>query len=1054
MFLHRRNIFRASLLCAILMASQAFAARGYQRLSFTFDQPAQMKILASGNQLVLDFTQPVTLSPAQMRGKLGPHATDVTLGKDGKQVIITLDASYHTRQFVSGNTVGLDILTGSAGTPAAGSPILTTKQEPEAKLETEVLQEVAKPAPPILTTKEEPQPFAPEPKAAIEQPTPPEAPTVPTPPAAPAVVASEEPVTAEQPAETTPPAAAEESVSTQPLKAPASTDDFLVTAHASEIGTWINFPWTTRVATVVFERAEDLWIIFSEPQNINTKLLHPLLPSSVAAVEQFRVEGFTVLRLTTNGSLHATARQPKGSYQWQMLITQRKPVAALDTLVTGESDGDNATHLLFGLHDMDKPLKFYDPRIGDLVVAVPTYEEGRGVVEAKQFPAINVLATQQGVVVTSLRDDITTNRSRVGLKLDGILGLSVSPNLPTITSDAIPIKNASPQSNVMIPYEQWYIPPGDYIKIRAERLRNAANATPAARPDALFAMVQLTLGQGYEAEAKGYLDLIRAHYPDYYRANQLALLHAACNLLMQRPDDAAEDIAAPELAELEETELWKDAINLFKPIPSLAVADAQQLETKIEQSSVVTNAGATVLEDVSLPPTINPNATEFDYLGYNKPFIRFYPPRIRQKLAILAAEYYLKSGGEEKALAVYDTLNIDNILKPIQPYAEYALGKIAAKKNQTQQAIDIFKRLSEQQGNLYIQSLARYEDAVFRYKNGQLTVADATTIIEHVRFAWRGDAFERALLGNLATIYKENNQFDNTLRTWKYIITSFPNDPDTLAITGDMGDLFQSLFIGGEADKMPVLKSLALFYEFRELTPIGEKGDEIIQRLADRLAAVDLLDRAAKLLEHQIKFRVGGEARARIGARLALISLLNQEPARALDVLQTTNYGGASQELQRERQQLMAQALSRLGKNEEALSMLYSDTSREGGLLRLDILWGMQDWPNIVNQAEDVLAERPNLTDPLNPQETEVLLKLALAYSFEGDYTQLGYLRDYYMGLVPESPIKEIFSFVTNDTAPIDTEDFELVTKQITNTESFLNLFREKIAAGKLSETL
>ena len=39
----------------------------------------------------------------------------------------------------------------------------------------------------------------------------------------------------------------------------------------------------------------------------------------------------------------------------------------------------------------------------------------------------------------------------------------------------------------------------------------------------------------------------------------------------------------------------------------------------------------------------------------------------------------------------------------------------------------------------------------------------------------------------------------------------------------------------------------AMFYEFRELTPIGRRGDEMIRRLADRLVAVDLLDQAGEL---------------------------------------------------------------------------------------------------------------------------------------------------------------------------------------------------------------
>ncbi len=308
------------------------------------------------------------------------------------------------------------------------------------------------------------------------------------------------------------------------------------------------------------------------------------------------------------------------------------------------------------------------------------------------------------------------------------------------------------------------------------------------------------------------------------------------------------------------------------------------------------------------------------------------------------------------------------------------------------------------------------------------------------------------MLETLAKIYHEEKQYDNQLRAMKFLLQSFPGEVDTLTLAGDMSELFEELFLNGLADDMPPLKSLGLFYEFRELTPIGEKGDLIIQKLADRLASVDLLERATQLLENQVRFRVSGEARARVGARLSLLYLLNKEPQRALEVLEITNYGAMDTDLKRQRTQLTAQALAENKRPEQALSLLNSDMSEEGGLLRLDILWGMQDWPNVINAAEDILGRRANLTEPLSPRETPVLLKLSLAYAFEEDPTQLRYLRDYYMGLVPEGPYKEIFDYLTNDTAPLDADDFALVAKQISRTESFLDTFKTKIAQGRLSE--
>ena len=59
----------------------------------------------------------------------------------------------------------------------------------------------------------------------------------------------------------------------------------------------------------------------------------------------------------------------------------------------------------------------------------------------------------------------------------------------------------------------------------------------------------------------------------------------------------------------------------------------------------------------------------------------------------------------------------------------------------------------------------------------------------------------------------------------------------------------------------------------------------MIRKLADRLAQVDLLGRAAELLQRQIDFKLE-EGAAESRARLATIRVLNKEPELALDALQ------------------------------------------------------------------------------------------------------------------------------------------------------------------------
>lgn len=909
----------------------------------------------------------------------------------------------------------------------APSPVLTTKKlEPEQPPLPEVPPAAALgPAPeptipkPVLTTKSpEPAP-APETPAAVASPAAPEAPPAPQP------------------------------------KPPVVVDSgpFLVGASPTNEGTRLDFPWKERVATAIFERGNDIWVVFSKTADANIALLRTVLPKSVITIDQFAYDGATVLRLGTDGTLHATASQPANSYTWRVLLSSQIPTTALDIPVSNDKDKSGKTYLQLNAFDVAAPLQFYDPQIGDMLVVIPTFELGRGVANQKTAPGLTILRTQQGIAVASLRDDLTTTHGRTGIKLFGGESLPVSQNLPVLSSNAAPVPGVTATSSVMIPYEQWYVAPADFVRNRAARLQTLTTAPAANKPEAMMDMVRLYLGQGMATEALGYLQLIQQFYPEYYVNNKLAMLTAASDLLTNRLPEARLAIDAPELQDLKEAQLWRDAIGLFAPPPS-AVQQLVQAAATPEAEKPAEGQSATPPAAEAVPAAPPPRRAEFDFMKYNKQFIRFYPPRIRQRLAIMAADYYLDSGQPDQAVLTYDSLNGDGILEPVQPYAELMIGRIAAAKDKNKEALVAFDRLAKQHDDLYVQARARYEALMLRYNRGMLPPQAAIDGLEHLRISWRGDGLEREMLVNLAHIYTKEKQYDNTLRSWKYLLQSFPGDPDTLTIAGDMTELFEDLFLHGMADDMTPLKSLALFYEFRELTPIGTPGDEIIQKLADRLAAVDLLDRATQLLEHQVKFRVGGEMRARVGARLGLLYLLNKQPKRALEILETTNYGEMPTDLRRHRLQLTAQALAENGKPEEALSLLYNDASREGTLLRLDILWGMQDWPNVIDEAEAMLAMRPNLTDPLTTTETPVLLKLALAYSFEGDRDQLGYLRDYYMGLMADTQYKEIFDFITNDTTPLDTEDFALVAKQISRTESFLDSFKTQIAQGRLSDAV
>ena len=208
-----------------------------------------------------------------------------------------------------------------------------------------------------------------------------------------------------------------------------------------------------------------------------------------------------------------------------------------------------------------------------------------------------------------------------------------------------------------------------------------------------------------------------------------------------------------------------------------------------------------------------------------------------------------------------------------------------------------------------------------------------------------------------------------------------------------MDELFRELFLNGRANKLDPINALALYFDFRELTPGGRDGDQMIRILADRLAAVDLLDRAAQLLDHQVKFRLRGEQKARVGARLAVIHLLDQKPSDALRILRASRWVKLPKAIDAERRHLQARALVELDRDAEALKLIGGDPTRSAELIRSEIHWRRKDWVKAAASLESILGDRWKIDMPLDEIEQTQILRLAMALTFENSRAGLDSLR-------------------------------------------------------------
>ena len=151
-----------------------------------------------------------------------------------------------------------------------------------------------------------------------------------------------------------------------------------------------------------------------------------------------------------------------------------------------------------------------------------------------------------------------------------------------------------------------------------------------------------------------------------------------------------------------------------------------------------------------------------------------------------------------------------------------------------------------------------------QHGRGNLKRADAINDLETLTTTWRGDETEAEALQLLARLYTEDGRFRDAFHVMRTALKAHPNAELTRRIQEESMTSFEGLFLAGKGDALPAIEALALFYDFRELTPIGRRGDEMIRRLADRLVAVDLLYQASELLQHQVDHRLQGAARAQV----------------------------------------------------------------------------------------------------------------------------------------------------------------------------------------------
>ena len=89
----------------------------------------------------------------------------------------------------------------------------------------------------------------------------------------------------------------------------------------------------------------------------------------------------------------------------------------------------------------------------------------------------------------------------------------------------------------------------------------------------------------------------------------------------------------------------------------------------------------------------------------------------------------------------------------------------------------------------------------------------------------------------MAHLYTEEGRYREAFHVMRVAMLAHPNSELTRKIQDEAAVTFDACSWRAKGDALQAGRGAGLFYDYRELTPIGRRGDEMIRRLADRLVA-------------------------------------------------------------------------------------------------------------------------------------------------------------------------------------------------------------------------
>ncbi|MDA9533617.1 tetratricopeptide repeat protein [Bradyrhizobium sp. CCBAU 25338] len=769
-----------------------------------------------------------------------------------------------------------------------------------------------------------------------------------------------------------------------------------VDARRDSDGLRVTFPLQVATPAAAFRRGDTVWLVFDTPKPIDVEAIRTKGGAMIGEVDRIPLDkGQAVrIRLTRPLVYSLTSEEVGKETNWLLTLADKIQATPLPLMMSRNITDPALANIAIPFANPGLLHKLTDPDAGDTLYVVTAQRPVRGFIKRQDLVDLSLLESAHGIAIRPNSDEVGVEVGSDKVIVGKKGGLTLSPV-------DISAERAPTAVRPIFSPEGWRKGQSENFMARQSELMMAISAVePALRSLPRLDLAQFYMSRAMYHEAKAVTDVMLTDPLNKEESGAL-IMHAIASILIGRPAQGLKDLANPVIGNSHDSQLWK----------ALAYARQGKWADAREKFKNVEFAIASLPLDIQRIVTMDAMRASLevkDYAGASKRRSELevvgVPPEAAPGFAVLRGRLAEALGHDKDALDDY---------------------KFAVASSDRQAAAE-----------------AKQLEVALRQKRDEISKEEALRELETLSMTWRGDTTEVKTLQMLSQLYAENGRYRDALTAARTATRLQPNAEASRQAQDLASELFTQLFLGPKGDELPPVEALGMFYEFRELTPIGRRGDELIRRLADRLASIDLLDQAAELLQYQVDHRLEGAARAQVAARLSMIYLANRKPDMAITALRASRISDLSGELRQQRLLLEARAQSDVGRHDLALDIVSNVSGREVLRLRSDIFWAARRWRESAEQIELYYGDRFRDFKPLNAVEKSDIIRAAVGYALADDSIGLSRFREKYAPLMSESADRVAFDIASKPAAASSAE-FAEIAKLAASVDTLDGFLRE-----------